>query len=114
MPSKVEPTTEGWNLVENTRTSVIYDSPELGLSVVLTKFEGIWTIEYSDFRIIGGRKIGEERLKHVAVARAKAFMHQHPVFPEMISAFMPGEKLRLKAGKFKRPGRVTQFSRHRR
>ena len=107
MPSKVEPTTKGWNLVENTRTSVIYDSPELGLSVILTKFEGIWTIEYSDFKIIGERKIGEETLKPVAVARAKEFMHQHPVL-------MPGEKLTLKAGKFKQPGRVTQFSRHRR
>ena len=112
MPLKVRPQVGGWKLLENTRRSLVYSCPELGLCIRSIKTKGIWEMEYFEH----GELIDtdEVRLKDTVISKSKGFMYHHAVIPEFVPILKPGEKIVLRAGKFKSPSRVTQFSRHRR
>lgn len=112
MTNRVKPIIPDWKLIKNTRSLVMYNSKNLGLSIFLTKFKDNWIVESTDneMRIV----IGDSHYKDDAIGLAKIFMAQHPAPSETIPLVQPGEKLVLRASKFKNPGRVTQFSRHKR
>ncbi|MCK4665902.1 hypothetical protein KAU33_04090 [Candidatus Dependentiae bacterium] len=112
MSVKAKPIIPDWKLVKNTRSLVIYHSKNLGLSISLTKFKGDWIVDYTDHEMIA--KIGKSHYKDDAIGLAKIFMAQHPAPLDTVPLVQPGEKLVLRASKFKNPGRVTQFSRHKR
>ena len=109
---RVKPTVNGWELIKNTRSEVIYKAAEIGLSIFLMKISGVWKIEYD----CNGEVISKDEapLKENAVSKAKGFMHENPVVSDTVPVLLPGEEFHFDSGKFKRPGRVTQFSKHRR
>lgn len=108
--TRVKPIIPDWELVKNTRSLVIYYSKKLDLSISLTKFKGDWIVDYTDNEMID--RIGESHYKDDAIGLAKIFMAQHPAPLDTVPLVQPGEKLILRAGRFKSPGRVTQFSRY--
>jgi len=112
MANRAKPIIFDWELNKNTRTLVMYYSKNLGLSIHLTKFKDDWLVKYTDNKMI--TRIGESHYKDDAISLAKIFMAKHPAPLETVPIVQPGEKLILRASGFKSPGRVTQFSRHKR
>lgn len=110
MSNRVKPIIPDWKLTKNTRTLVIYNSKKLDISIFLTKFKDAWIVEYTDrkMRVI----IDDTHYKDDAIGIAKIFMAHHPVPLDVVPVVQHGEKWEPRAGVFKNPGRVTQFSKH--
>lgn len=109
---RVRPTVNGWELIENTRSSLIYEAVELGLSIFLTRLYGVWNIKY----VHNGETLGEDEStrKSDVVSKAKGFMHENPGSLDTVPVIQPGEEFHFDPGKLKNPKRVTQFSRYER
>jgi len=112
MTINIKSNSKGWELTKDSENLIIYVNKKLCLAVHLTKFEGKWLSEYTNGKTFG--ILGEPCDKRTAIARAKRFMHDNPTRPEMVPALNPGETPNLRANRFVNPGRVTNFSRHKR
>ncbi|MCK5642575.1 MAG: hypothetical protein KAJ19_17335 [Gammaproteobacteria bacterium] len=111
MTIRAKPNIPDWRLTTNTRKLVIYTSSKLNMTITLTKLKGTWYVERINEDSGLMSNIGEAPLKGGAISQAKIFMAQHPAPADGVP-FDPAE-YKLEAGRFKSPGRVTQFSRKR-
>ena len=111
MTIRAKPNIPDWRLTTNTRTLVVYTSNKLNVTITLTKLKGIWYVERINEDSGLMSTIGEAPLKGKAISQARAFMARHPVPADGVP-FDPA-KYELKMGRFKNPGRVTQFSKKR-
>ena len=111
MTNRVVPNIPDWRLTTNTESLLVYTSFKLNVTISITKLNGTWYVERinedSGFISI----IGESPLKGKAISQARAFMARHPAPADGVP-FDPA-KHELKMGRFKNPGRVTQFSKKR-
>ena len=98
MTINLEPNSKGWELIRDDENLLLYTNKELGLSVILSKFEGRWIPEYTNgnFSI----KLNTPCDKSTAIARARKCMRENPTLPEMIPVLKPGESPVLRAKKF--------------
>ena len=111
MTIRAKPNIPDWRLTTNTESLLVYTSIKLNVTISLTKLNGTWYVERinedSGFISI----IGESPLKGKAISQAKIFMAQHPAPAD--GAPFDLTEYKLKMGRFKNPGRVTQFSKKR-
>ena len=111
MASRIKPNIPDWVLTTNARALVVYTSSKLRMTITLTKLKGTWYVERINEDSGMMSTIGEAPLKSEAISQAKIFMAQHPAPADGVP-FDPA-KHKLEMGRFKNPGRVTQFSRKR-